>query len=222
MTRKNQIITTIALIVIIVLGIGGYMVYGQNANQTNNSNTKTPEPTKSQSLESSITDLFTSGQSKLCTFDTKTDKGQTTGTVYVNKEMAKADFAMTDNGKSTMTHLIRNGNSFYIWGDSFPTGIKMTMDINEMGSKMQASNYAAFNPNEKVSYSCKDWAVDESLFTPPTDLKFTDLSSMMPKTTGTMMQKNATGMPSKTNPCAAITDATAKAACESALKNQGY
>lgn len=220
MTRKNQIITTLALIVIIVLGIGGYMLYGQNAKQSSNSTSQTPAPTKAATLESSITDLFTSGQSKLCSFDTKTDKGETAGTVYVSKDMAKADFTMTDNGKSTATHLIRNGNLFYIWGDTFPTGIKMSMDINDMASKMESTNYAAFNPNEKVSYSCKDWNADNSLFTPPANLKFTDLSSMMPKTTGAMMPKNVSGTPSQTNPCASIADATAKSACESALNNR--
>lgn len=221
MTRKNQIIATIALIVIIVLGIGGYLLYGQNSKLTNNSTTQAPAPTKNPSLEASITDLFTSGQSKICTFDTKTDKGETSGTVYVTKDMAKADFTMTDNGKSTATHLIRNGNLFYIWGDSFPTGIKMTMDVNEMASKMNSTNYAAFNPNDKVSYSCKDWSVDNSMFTVPANLKFTDLSSMMPKTTGTIMP-TGTEKQTQTNPCATISDATAKAACESALKNQGY
>ncbi len=217
MTRKNQIIATIAVIVIIVLGIGGYMLYGQNSRQTNNSNTQTVASTKSPSLEASITDLFTSGQSKTCTFDTKTDKGETMGTVYVTKDMAKADFSMTDNGKSTKTHLIRNGDTFYIWGDSFPTGIKMTMDINDMASNMESTNYAAFNPNEKVSYSCKDWTADNSLFAPPTNLKFTDMSSLMPKTTGSTIP---TGSEMQTNPCASITNPAAKSACESALNNR--
>lgn len=214
MTKQNKIIAVVAAILIIVLGLGGYLFLGKNQTKTVNTTANTKEATNSGSnaMQSSITDLFTSGATKQCTFDVKgSTGGETKGTVYVSGNKAYGNFVMTANGKTSGMYLIRNDTTFYTWGDSLPSGIKMTMDVNEMATKMQGGQYSSFNPSEKVNYNCTNWNADESKFTPPSNIKFMDAGALMPKTTGTPTTQTGS------DPCASITDATTKAACENAM-----
>lgn len=214
MTRQNQLIIAAVAVLIILLGIGGYLIFGKSKTTTQNTQT-TPQTanTGNSTIQNSITDLFTGGATKQCTFDVKgSTGGSTKGTVYVSGNKAYGDIAMTSNGKASTMYLIRNDTTFYIWGDSLPSGVKMTMDVNEMAKKMQGGQYSSFNPSEKADVNCTNWSVDESKFTPPSNIKFMDASGMMPKTTGTPTTQTGTS-----DPCASITDATTKAACENAM-----
>lgn len=222
MTRQNQLIVSAIVVLIILLGLGGWFLFGRNQVQSLNSTTNKPQGanTGNSTIQSSITDLFTSGATKQCTFDVTGQNGGTTkGNIYVSGGKAYGDFDMTSNGKTSKTYLIRNDTTFYIWGDSLPSGIKMTMDVNEMATKMQGSGYSGFNPGEKANYNCSPWSVDESKFTPPSDVKFMDAGAMMPKTTGTPKTQTRTGT-GTSDPCAQIADATTKAACENAMHNK--
>ena len=220
MTRQNQLIVAAVAVLIILLGLGGYFMLGKSGTKSVNTTANKPQASNSGSnpIQSSITDLFTSGQTKQCTFDVASaNGGGTKGTIYVSGNKAYGTFDMTSSGKTTTTNLIRNDSTFYIWGGALPSGIKMTMDVNQMATKMQGSQYSTFNPSEKVNYNCINWSVDETKFTPPSNVKFIDAAAMMPKTTGTPTTKTGT-----TDPCASIADATTKAACENAMHKNGY
>lgn len=222
MTRQNQLIAGAALVVVIILGLGGYLVFGKNQMKPATTavvNKPQASNSGSNTIQSSITDLFTSGATKQCTFDvTSTSGGTTKGTIDVSGNKAYGSFTTTASGKTTTTNLIRNDTTFYIWGDSLPTGIKMTMNVTDMATKMQGSQ-SSINPNEKVNYNCVPWSVDNSKFTPPASIKFTDTSALIPQTTTAPGAKTQTGT---TDPCASITNASAKTACENAMHQNGY
>ena len=99
-----------------------------------------------------------------------------------------------------------------MWGGELPGGIKMTFDVDELKTNTQANQYVDLN--SKTDYSCSDWAADASKFTPPPNVKFTDLSSMMEGVDKTMEEKSGN---TDSSACDSITDASAKAACENAL-----
>jgi hypothetical protein len=219
MTRRNQVIVIIAALVIIVLGVGGYFLYGQKNNNVNN-NLAATQAKPTTNLQSSIADLFIGGETKKCTFNLSEKNNRTTrGTILVTKNMAYANFAINDNKRETKTNLIRNNDTFYIWGDSFPSGIKIIMNVNEMAQKMKSSNYSGFDPDQKVNYNCSPWTLDSAIFTPPSSVKFVDISAMMPKTSPVTTQpKTSVTQAQSLDPCAQITNAAAKAACETAIK----
>ena len=51
-------------------------------------------------------------------------------------------------------------------------------------ARKNASENKSFDPDKVVEYKCSPWIVDASLFTPPSNVKFSDLSSMMKPPTG--------------------------------------
>lgn len=214
MNTKNIVIAII--VIVLFLGAGGYLML--NKNSTNNSKTtsKTGIPTKTKAATKSLMDLLSLGQNSRCTFETNSATGGSTkGTVYVSGTKIRGDFiVVTKDEKTEQTNMIRIGDTNYIWGSTLPTGIKMTIALDKISGNAQASQY--FNPNEKTNYNCVPWNVDVAVFTPPSNIKFSDMTNLlMPKGTGTKPQAGTT------DPCSQITDTTAKTACENALKQSG-
>lgn len=220
----KQAVIAIVVGVIIILAAAGAFLYSQSKSSklkqvatTASQVTKAPENSMAQST---IKEILTSGKSSKCTFTTATDKTQTTGTVYTSGENARGDFQSTVNGKDTNTHMIRNGDTYYMWGDSVAMGVKLVMSIDDLASKMQGNkDFGSFNPDEQMDVKCATWTQDATLFTPPTNVKFTSIGNMMPS--GSMMKTSAvptsgaTGTSSNSNQCAICNSLTgqAKTAC---------
>lgn len=207
----NTKILGIIAVIILLLAAGGIFL-SQNKSATNTSTSITP--TKTENKTSSLLDLLNLGKDQRCTFKTIADKTTSEGTLYIAGGKIRGDFKTTVDGKEELTSMIRVGDTNYIWGSTLPTGIKMTISLDKISSNEKANQY--FNPTQKSNYNCAPWNVDLSVFTPPANIKFTDMTNLlMPKETGTQTKTNTT------NPCSQITDATAKTACENALKQSG-
>lgn len=211
MKATNTKIIAAVIVLIVLLGLGGYLFLGKNkAPQTQ---TSSPTPTRGEkSATQSLLDLLSSGVTQKCTFASTNENATTKGTIYISDTKMRGDIKSTStkDNKTTNFYMIRNGDTTYIWGDSIPGGIKMRLSAQDLQTNNQAVQY--FNTKEKAQYSCGAWVIDNSVFNPPASVKFMDVSAIMPKTTGTTTQ---------TRPgysCAGITDPTAKAACEASLQ----
>lgn len=216
----NSKVIAVVVGLVLLLGAGGIFLYSKNSPSTNTSSTN-PEPTKAQqsSAQSSLADLLLGGKNQTCTFSSKVTEGTSTeGTVYLSGTKMRGDITNTSkDGKVSMFYMIRDGDTTYIWGSSLPTGIKMTLSADDLKNNTgDASKYAGTFSSVKSDYKCSGWSVDSSKFTVPTNVKFTDVSSMM-------MHESPTGtsgyQPGAGYSCAGITDPTAKAACEASLNH---
>jgi len=218
----NSKVIAIVVVLIILLGLGGIFLYSKSSKSVAPVKTAqiTQTPAKSQNTfnNTTLAGLIALGQNLRCTFSVTGTNGDTTnGTFYVSKANVRGDFTIkTTDGKQNQVSMIRIGDTNYIWGSALPSGIKMTLSLDKIRQSAQVSQYQAVT--QKTNYSCLPWNVDASLFTPPANIKFTDVTSMIPVSpTGTQTQTQTTG---SVDPCAAITNATAKTACENALKQQ--
>lgn len=209
MQNKQAIIGIIAAAVIL-LGAGSVYLLNKNKSETQPStSTKTEQTAKTTSQSGSLKDIFANGGNKKCTFSTKTETSETLGTFYVSGTNTRGSMVATSNGKSTTTNIVRNGDTFYIWGDSLPTGMKITMSVDEMSSKIGQGQTSAINPDAKVDFKCGNWSVDSSLFTPPSSVKFIDASNVIKGVTGT---QTAPSSASQCSLCSSLTGA-AKTSC---------
>jgi hypothetical protein len=112
--------------------------------------------------------LLTAGKPQTCTFDN--NKGST-GTVYVANEKMAGDFTTTTQGNTVTAHMVIDGGYSYLWTGMTKMGIKISMAEAEK-AEANASTNQSVGLNEPVSYSCKDWSVDATKFTLPTDITF--------------------------------------------------
>lgn len=181
MQNKQAIIGILAAAVILI-GAGGVFLYSKNKPAAEpSSTTSAKEQTKTEStMNNSLTDLLSSGKTQKCTFSYSDENGGTEGTAYINNQNMRADLSITtEDKKVSQMSMIRKGDDNYIWGGGFPdgTGLKMTLSAEEFTSDEESKKY--FDTSKKANYDCSGWTVDSSLFTPPSNIKFSDLSSMM-------------------------------------------
>lgn len=214
----NNRILAVVVGLIIILGAGGVFLYSHNTNSQNNSVKTNVSPTPEKvagSTETSLADLFSMGKTQQCTFSVKGTSGTTTGVTYLSSTgKIRGNFQIVSGNKTSDMHMIRVGDDNYIWGDALPTGIKMKLSLSDLSSNAQASQIV---PMQKTKFNCIPWTQDDSVFTVPSDVKFTDVGNIMQKTpTGAVTQTQTQSGTS--NPCSTITDPTTKAACENAMK----
>ncbi|MEK9175927.1 MAG: hypothetical protein AAB520_00630 [Patescibacteria group bacterium] len=221
--RNKQAIIGIVIAVIILVGAAGAFMLNKNktATQPNSttSATNTTNTSSNSAMSGSIQDIFRSTENRKCDFNVAGKSGgETQGTIYTSNNKTYGELTTTSNGKSSKMYLIRNGETFYMWGDSLPTGVKLTMSVDEMGSKMSGNaSYGNFDPNQKVDFKCGSWTVDSGKFTLPANVKFMDTGSMMINSTTTPAKSsNTTGASSQCSICNSLTG-EAKTSCLTSL-----
>ena len=181
MQNKQAIIGIVAAAVILV-GAGGVFLYSKNkpAPQPSSTSTATEQTKTESTMSNSLTDLLSSGKTQKCTFNYSDENGGTEGTAYINNQNMRADLNITTADKKvSQMSMIRKDDDNYIWGGGFPsgTGLKMTLSADEFTNDTESKKY--FDASKKADYDCSGWTVDSSLFVPPSNIKFSDLSSMM-------------------------------------------
>ena len=180
MQSKQAIIGIIAAVVILA-GAVGVFLYSQNKNDSEPTATvATDESKETTSLESNLTSILKSGKTQQCTFTYADESGNATnGEAFIAGEQMRTNVTSSTNGKSSTIYVIRNGDENYIWGSDFPnnTGLNLTMSIDEYVNNEESKKY--FDPNLNAEYDCSDWTADTTIFTPPTNIKFQDISAMM-------------------------------------------
>ena len=95
------------------------------------------------------------------------------GVVYVANGKNRANFTTMDNGKQAKSHMIGDGSNYYIWLDGMEAGFKTSV-----GAQSSPQQSGGIDSNQQYSWSCVSWPVDSSVFNPPSNIEFTDYSSI--------------------------------------------
>jgi hypothetical protein len=163
----------IGIIVLAILGTGVYF-YKSGTGTTGDNNVT--------SGIQSIKDLMASGVPQKCTFSTSDESGTSEGTTYVSGGSVRADFSTTIDGETSVSHMITDGKTSYVWEDGKPTGFKMVTPEYEEGFGSEDSEGTSEDEgvdlDQNADYVCAPWIPDNSFFEPPGDVDFTDFSKM--------------------------------------------
>lgn len=199
----------VIVIVLLLIGFGGYMLFG---NRTVSGPTPQASPATQQNQPlvgaKSLKELLVAGQPQTCTFS----DADTSGTVFVGGGKMRGDFTSPVNGVQMGSHVILDGQIFYMWTDGQTQGFKMEFTPSEAtagaATKMPKDS---FDPDKKVDYSCSGWTIDQSKFVLPASVKFADAKEMVPQ--GSKMQDSGKDQ------CAACNSLSGDAAaqCKKAL-----
>ena len=164
--------------VVILLALGaGYYFYSKNNGGLPGSGTEV------SSGMNSLRDLIGASVPQKCTFSSEdAESGKSEGTTYIAGGKVRSDFTNVVSGKTTTSHMITDSKTSYIWEEGQKTGVKMTIEEPEKGEAdiptSTESEGAQTDLDQKMDYKCSAWLPDSSLFNPPSDVTFTDLSEM--------------------------------------------
>ncbi|MCL6096635.1 MAG: hypothetical protein M1444_03075 [Patescibacteria group bacterium] len=214
MLKNKGLVVAIAVLILALLGGVAYMKFAKSSTAPQQAPTVREQPKTSPSgATGTLKSLF--GKNQSCTITYPNNGGS--GTIYVSGKKFRGDFTTKIAGeKEVKSQVLSDGTYTYIWSSDSPTGIKMKIDVTSPTASAQTGN---FNLDQEVGLNCSPWGVDASKFTVPVNVKFTDMSNLIPKTSALPSTKTET-QTQEQSPCDQIADATAKAACEKALSGQ--
>jgi hypothetical protein len=166
----KKLIVPIVIVLLVLLGGGAYFMMNKSKPATS-ATTAVTNPTVATAAETqgTLKSLLTAGKPQTCTFDNK--KGST-GTVYITTGKMAGEFTTTTEGNTVTAHMVIDNGYSYIWTGITKMGIKISLAEAEKAEA--ATNNQSIGLNDTVSYSCKDWNVDATKFTLPTDIKFSE------------------------------------------------
>lgn len=207
--NKKALIAAGLVIALVVLG--AFVFSNKKQTVTQNEMPLADNQTK-EGTNASLKELFTSGTSQSCTFNSNT-AGNGSGTVYMTTGHMRGDFNVSYNDMTTSTHMISDGTTSYIWIDGQPNGFKMAFD--SQGQQSNTPNEKAIDMEQKIDYRCSNWTPDQTMFVPPSTVTFSDMTAVK-NTTSVKGEENAD---MKVQQCAACDSAPepAQAQCKAAL-----
>lgn len=177
---------------------------------------------KGEKITGSIDDLLAKNKNLKCELIVKDGGELLAGTTYISGTKARSDFKTKMDGQTVNGHMISDGTWVYSWMDELPQQA-MKIKVDAMQSPEVKDNEQAVgvaNYEDKMDYDCYSWSKDDSMLTPPSDVKFTDYSEMLNALQGLNNNPGiiAPGLDSSDKSqlcgaCASITDAAGKAAC---------
>lgn len=194
MNKTKSII--IAVLILLILG-GAYSYTRLKSPQEKSQKTATQQTaqkttgSKVEEFTGSLADILKMGSAVKCTGSYSDDNGTTNITVYASGNKSYSEMTVNNDDQGTfMMHGIFDGDWMYSWGDyGMATKMKVSdiQDLSQNGPANvptqedyqgnQTEGPQAFEEN--YDYSCTPWVVDNSKFTPPSDVEFTDMSQMM-------------------------------------------
>ena len=169
----------IIILVIIVAALAGWKFLGKGkttSTQGGNQQTETAkEEAKGESFTGKIKDAFMRGIPLKCTYK-KDDQNFSTGYLKNKKYYAE----VTAAGK--LGYIILVDNCMWAWNkDQADNGVKMCF-AQQQGEDM----WSSFESNQKSAdfdYNCSPTIINESIFTPPSNVKFTNIDELMNQAT---------------------------------------
>jgi len=230
--KKSKLIS-IFLLILIALFATGY------TKKTTDSTGSTGKESGDaiENVKGSLMDVIKLGKSVKCTGSYSSADGNMEMTVYAAGKKSYSEMIIsTQEGGTFKTYSIMDGEWMYSWTDmegmpeeaaafmSMATKMKVS-DMEELAADMpNADDYKA-GAQEKTQafqkefdYKCKAWIPDNSKFTPPSDIEFSDITQSMKDLKESMESGDLKDiMDAGCKNCDLLPDATAKAECKANL-----
>ncbi len=156
----------------VVVGGGYYMLTSTRVADTTGGAQATQEPT---GKKMAFGDFMKQGGSYKCAVQSNSAEGiNTTGTIYLNASMIRVDASTKMPGSSDIkTSIIVTTDYTYTWtAQAGNTGFK-TKTVQAAGD---SASYG-FDASQIGDYTCDVWSADASVFVPPANVVFSDVSA---------------------------------------------
>lgn len=182
----------LAVGVVVIVGVIAVLVMRGESSPTKGVGTPPPgvidtveTDTKPETIQGSGTfaNLFALGRSLECTFQFKDDGGLATeGTSFFDGTQMRVDSMYQSEGETFTSNMISNGQVMYVWSTTAEGSFAMKMPVPQEGVTSNTEpvdqSQGGLNPQSKVLYDCKPWTVDGSVFIPPAEIDFMDMTTL--------------------------------------------
>lgn len=203
MNKKTWLVIGIA--VVLLLGLGGFVLLNKGNNQTSPV-VESASPTAPASQKQSLRSLLSFSGSQKCQYQDPESKS--VGVIYLSDGKMRTDQTISTEEATISSHTLVDGQYMYIWTDGSTTGYKSSLTTTVTPPPSGQDSSQNINLDQQVEFNCQPWTKDSALFSLPSNINFTDISSLLKTPTG--------GQKSPCDACALLSGDTA-AQCKKAL-----
>ncbi|MBI4037992.1 hypothetical protein HY382_03035 [Candidatus Curtissbacteria bacterium] len=209
---KNTPLIAGAIAIVIAILVGGYLVMNKKSPSTSQPTTTQEQTAEDEGIvKGSIKSLLSGGKNVTCSVKYPMGDSAYEGKVFVAGSKMRGDFTTAVEGKTMESHMISDGTYTYSWASGMPQGVKMKMDETQTQASPVAGQSQQLDVEKQVDMNCSNWSVDNSVFTPPADIKFMDIGAITKPASSPAAGQTQQNQGSSI--CDQITDPQAKAAC---------
>lgn len=171
---NNRVIAAIILVVV-VAGGAFWLTRGNKTDVAGDSQTAAESQVEGSVETASLKSLIESGKTRKCTYETNEGGFKTSGVMYSANNKMRGDISvdMNSEGMQTLTHMIYDGGTSYVWSDDSPTGFKMSLD---QSAQVETQNKSV-DLDKDYNFKCESWSVDNSKFELPGGVQFNDMGT---------------------------------------------
>lgn len=216
-------------VILLLLGAATFVIFQTKKDRQAKRDGALMQKAVDTTVSGGLSDLLMQKGSIACSFAYADAENQTTssGKIYVANGQMRGDFETRSpvaNPPVTKTHMIKVEDVAYIWGMDGKNGYKMTItddDIDRLQSylpKAAQSTESAARPTDQqdASYDCRAWDVDTTMFKPPSNIVFADMSPMMDQIPTRLENDSATATDA-CEACQMAPDEATRASCKKAI-----
>lgn len=145
---------------------------------TSDATTTLATTTEEMSNKPSFTTVLQQGGIQKCSIVQPMGQMTSTGVVYINKALVRAEFSVSVMDKTIETTMIARDGYMYSWTKgSAQEGTKTKMPTAESvkQSAGKAPTVRTWNGDQVKEYTCEDWTPDETIFEIPKTITFKDV-----------------------------------------------
>lgn len=177
MNKPLLLVAGIAAIIIIAAGSLYYVNRQLNAPASQSGENATSTAPVATTTEPSIEEVLTSGEPRICILEIEDLNMKATAFVAKGKVSGEVTLPTGPNGQGQTMKFLTDGRDTYTWMVGTKTGTKITSATATTTAANAESIAALFKQRlpQEYDYKCDAWAIDESVFVVPTDVKFSEL-----------------------------------------------
>lgn len=175
----------IGLVVVVLVAAGGWFAYSQSKEKDDTqakSNTDTAENADDSLFDSSANTLrgLLGFKNAVCTYSDQ----ESNGVIYIaNEDRMRYNFTST-NPEEPAGSMIMSDGTQYIWEDATKEGFMMRYNPEDMRdeateSEATSEDDESVDLDQEYNFNCEKWSVDQSVFTPPSDVTFADMDALI-------------------------------------------
>lgn len=131
-----------------------------------------------------------------CDFTASDESMTSEGVFYYDGDRFAVEAVTTMPEGQSQTNMITGEDAVYSWSTSAQGTYAFMMPRDEDDAETMSQEESrgmgdtqSFDTDQQVAYDCDMWQVDESVFTPPSDIEFMDMQAMMESASGAMQMQ---------------------------------
>lgn len=172
--------TLLIVLVALVLVVGGYFYFTGEQNEMVQDTTSGEVTQKPTGKKIAFTEFIKQGGSYKCTVNQNTGDTETSGTMFISKDLMRGMFETNTQGAKVSSNILVRDGFTYSWSSAMPQGVKMAVVKGETtpNENIGTSGTYSWNADQIGDYDCEAWNADQATFAVPSNIEFMDLADL--------------------------------------------